>query len=54
MAGTYKVDASFILIAFNGSEAGHAASTRRLAFLQERAAPIKVLGRRNTAERRSG
>jgi predicted nucleic acid-binding protein len=42
MASTYTVDASVFLNAFNPYEAGHEASHRFLAGLQERAVPIIV------------
>jgi predicted nucleic acid-binding protein len=42
MAGTYTVDASVFLNAFNPSEAGHRESRRLLAHLQSQALPIIV------------
>lgn len=42
MAGTYTVDASVFLNAFNPSEPDHTESNRLLALLQERAVPIIV------------
>jgi predicted nucleic acid-binding protein len=42
MASTYTVDASVFLNAFNPYEAGHEASHRLLAGLQEQAVPIIV------------
>jgi predicted nucleic acid-binding protein len=42
MSGTYTIDASVFLNAFNPYEAGHEHSHRLLAHLQERAAPIIV------------
>jgi len=42
MAGTYTVDASVFLNAFNPYEAGHGESYRLLARLQDKATPIIV------------